>query len=93
MERTPSRLRLVEPDGDDSNVISIFNAKPLPCDYADNRVDPYAGLEEQERRAAVEADTRRDLRVMRWQARVKWGCIVLVYALLAYFSFQIGRSF
>lgn len=79
-------------DDDDSNVISILNAKPPPVDF-DSRPDPYAGLEEAARRAAVEADCRRDIRIMRWQARVKWGCIVLFYVLLAYFSFRIGSAF
>lgn len=78
-------------DGD-SNVISILKARPLPCDFADTRVDPYAGLEEQARRDAVEADSRRDRRIVRWQPRIKWGCIVLAYALLVYFSLQIGRG-
>jgi hypothetical protein len=97
MERTPSPNVIPFPTFDhgldaEPNVISIFNAKPLPCDFADNRVDPYAGLEEQERRAAIEADTRRDIRVKRWQSRVKWGCIVLAYAAIIFFAWQIGRG-
>lgn len=74
-------------DGD-TNVISIFNAKPLPCDFADN----HAGLEEAARRAAVEADTRRDLRYARWQRRVAWFAILTAYATIIYFAWQYGRG-
>jgi hypothetical protein len=57
------------------------------------RVDLNQAYAEHLQRAAVEADTRRDIRVKRWQRRVAWLCAVLFYALLGYFSFQIGRSF
>jgi hypothetical protein len=72
-------------------IVPIADIWP-PRDYADNRVDPYAGLEEQERRARVEADVRRDIRIMRWQARVKWGCLLLAYAAIFYFAVQMGRG-
>jgi hypothetical protein len=78
-------------DDGDSNVVSILNARPLPCDF-DARPDPYAGLERQERRAAVEADSRRDLRIMRWQVRVKWFAILTAYAAIIYFCWQLGRG-
>jgi hypothetical protein len=78
-------------DDGDSNVVSILNAKPLPCDF-DSRPDPYAGLEEAARRAAVEADSRRDLRIMRWQSRVKWFAVLTAYAAIIYFALQLGRG-
>jgi hypothetical protein len=73
-------------DGD-SNVVSILN-----CQAYRNHPDPYAGLEEAARRAAVEADTRRDLRIMRWQSRVKWFAILTAYAAIIYFAWQLGRG-
>lgn len=72
-------------DGD--NVVTLTN-----CDAYRNRVDPYAGLEEAARRAAVEADSRRDLRIMRWQSRVKWFAILMAYAAIIYFALQLGRG-
>lgn len=56
------------------------------------RADPYAGLEEAARRAAVEADTQRDLRVKRWQRRVAWFAILTAYATIIYFAWQLGRG-
>jgi hypothetical protein len=97
MESTPAPNVIQFPafdaglDDGDSNVVSILNAKPLSCDF-DSRPDPYAGLEEAARRAAVEADTRRDLRIMRWQSRVKWFAILTAYAAIIFFAWQLGRS-
>jgi hypothetical protein len=98
MERTPAPNVIRFPafdrglDDGDSNVVSIFNAKPLPCDF-DSRPDPYAGLEEAARRAAVEADCRRDIRYIRWQGRVTALCIVVFYLVLFIVCFQLGRAF
>jgi hypothetical protein len=96
MERTPAPNVIPFPPFDrdldgDSNVVSILNARPLPCDF-DSHPDPYAGLEEAARRAAVEADSRRDVRIMRWQSRVKWFAILTAYAAIIYFLFQAGRG-
>lgn len=58
----------------------------------DDNLDLYRTLEEQERIARVVADIRRDDRVLFWQRTIKCAAILLIYALLAYFSFQIGRG-
>jgi hypothetical protein len=47
---------------------------------------------ERARLRAIEADTRRDLRIMRWQSRVKWFAILTAYAAIIFFAWQLGRS-
>jgi hypothetical protein len=58
----------------------------------DDHLDLYRTVAEQERIARVNADTRRDIRVMRWQRRIKVASILLAYFLIIFFSFQIGRG-
>lgn len=52
----------------------------------------YNTVEEQRRIAAVVAANRRDLRIMRWQARIQWSCIAIAVATVFYFIFQAGRG-
>jgi hypothetical protein len=54
--------------------------------------DPYDSIEEQARIAAVEADTRRDIRIVWLQSTVKWSCVVLAYLTVVYFLFELGRG-
>lgn len=70
-----------------------------PTDYAprvlersDSHIDLYRTLEEEERIHRVYRDVRRDLRIMRLQAFVKWGAIITAFAAIMYFAFQMGRS-
>ena len=69
-----------------------------PTDYAprviepsDSHVDLYRTLEEEERIHRVYLDVRRDLLVLRAQAFVKWGAILVAFATAIYFAFQAGR--
>lgn len=54
-------------------------------------VSLYDGLEERARIARVEADVRRDLRVMRWQRFIKWASIAIALGIVAYFAGQFAR--
>jgi hypothetical protein len=51
--------------------------------------DPHGQLGPRE---TVYDDELRDLAVFWWQHRIKWGCIILAYALIVYFGFQLGRG-
>ena len=57
-----------------------------------NHIRLYRSLEEEARIHAVYQDVQRDLRIMRAQAFVKWLAVLVAYATLALFSFQIGRG-
>lgn len=60
------------------HAISPTSARPLDCDFA-------------ERLQLVEEDTRRDLRVLAWQNRIGWACLVLACLTVLYFCFELGR--
>jgi hypothetical protein len=56
-------------------------------------VDLYQSLEDQARIAAIVAEIdAADARLRRMQATVKWFAILLAYALIVYFTFQLGRG-
>jgi hypothetical protein len=56
-------------------------------------VNLYQSLEDQARIAAIVAEIdAADARLRRLQATVKWFAILLAYALIVYFTFQLGRG-
>jgi hypothetical protein len=56
-------------------------------------VNLYQSLEDQARIAAIVAEIdAADARLRRMQATVKWFAILLAYALIVYFTFQLGRG-
>jgi len=68
----------------------IFDRDRLCREY-DRRVDLYNSLSEHRRIAAVIRDTERDLRIMRWQSRIKAFCIAVAVGCIVYFGGQLVR--
>lgn len=78
----------------DKRDVEIYGYRPrcdeldAPVDLAEARkIDLYKAMDEQAR-AAVEADERRDLRFHRLQAFIHWACIGIALVTLAYFMLR-----
>jgi hypothetical protein len=76
---------------------NIRSVRPLPDEHLNaifgEPVNLYQSLEDQARIAAIVAEIdAADARLRRMQATVKWFAILLAYALIVYFSFQMGRG-
>jgi hypothetical protein len=68
---------------------------PIPDEHLNAifGVNLYQSLEDQARIAAIVAEIdAADARLRRLQATVKWFAILLAYALIVYFTFQLGRG-
>jgi hypothetical protein len=66
---------------------------PIPDEHLNAIFGLYQSLEDQARIAAIVAEIdAADARLRRMQATVKWFAILLAYALIVYFTFQLGRG-
>jgi hypothetical protein len=66
---------------------------PIPDEHLNAIFGVYQSLEDQARIAEIVAEIdAADARLRRMQATVKWFAILLAYALIVYFTFQLGRG-
>jgi hypothetical protein len=83
MEHDPApRFRLVETRFDGRQTFPSRQARAI-----------FEPEDLQRRIAAVQADERRDMRIMRWQRRIRLFCLFVAWATVIYFAMQFKRDF